>query len=117
MSSGELRERMNMGVPLADAFEAFDSDSDQALKSAKTLFEADNENIRLRTDLSDHEIKLLSKLRYFHKLVDIEGLDQILIEFMMLKVSKDRKSRKEFVETVKTKDRSSGFFSRFGSNQ
>jgi hypothetical protein len=114
MGTGELRERM--GLPISDVFENFESDSDQALKSARTLFEADEDNIRLRTDLNDHEIKLLSKLRYFHTLIDVKGLDSILTEFMMLKVSRNRKSRAEFVDTVKVKQEKQGFFSQFGKN-
>ena len=97
-----------------DVFEQFESDSDQALKSAKMLLEADEDNIKLRTDLNDHEIRLLSKLKYFHRIVHIEGLDGILTEYMMLKVSRNRKSRSEFVDTVRVKQQGGGFLSKFG---
>ena len=110
-----VRDRIGFGdgEPIGDVFESFSSDSDQALKSARTLFEADKENIKLRTDLTDHEIRLLAKLRYFHTLVNIEGLDDILTEYMMLKVSRNRKSRSEFVDTVKVKqEQQAGFFNR-----
>jgi hypothetical protein len=109
-----VRDRINFGSgePIGEVFEQFSSDSDQALKSARTLFEADDENIRLRTDLSDHEIKLLTKLRIFHRITDLEELDSVLTEFMMLKVSRNRKSRAEFVDTVKVKQEQNGFMGR-----
>lgn len=114
-----VRDRINFGSgePIGEVFEQFSSDSDQALKSARTLFEADDQNIRLRTDLSDHEIKLLTKLRIFHRITNLEELDSVLTEFMMLKVSRNRKSRAEFVDTVKVKQEQSGFMGRmFGRN-
>ena len=105
--------QMPMGMPIADVMEHYDTDSDQALKSARTLLEADDDNIDLRTDLSDHEIKCLTKIMYLQTLVNIPNINMLPVKFMRLKVSRNRKSRSEFVDTVKVKQEPSGLFSRW----
>lgn len=95
-----VQQRMGFGEPISDAVDSWGDSDDQALKSARTLFEADDENIKLRTDLSADEVRLLSLTSYYHRLVGIPDLDAICLEYMKLKVSQGRKSREEFVKTA-----------------
>jgi hypothetical protein len=69
---------------------------------AKELFTATTRSVRFKTDLTQEEINALSKVEYFHKmfprLSDLQTLGQT---FMELKISKDRQSRREFVDTLR----------------
>lgn len=117
MDKGEIRERMGFGEGITDAVETWSDGDDSTVKASKTLLEADERNIRLRTDLSDEEIRLLSKIGYFHELVGIEGLNGIVTEFMMLKVSRNRQSRKEFTDSLRSVgDQRRGIMGMFNRN-
>ncbi len=60
-----------------------------------------DENIDIKTELSDIEIKLITKLKHIYKEFDITRGDDLLKTFMRLKLSKTRKSRKEIIEVAK----------------
>jgi hypothetical protein len=78
--------------------------SKQAMHS-RELFNADNENIDLKTDLSNDEINLIAGLKFNDLFLKSRGLKPLFmnyyINYMRLKVSKDRQSRKEFVNINK----------------
>jgi len=78
--------------------------SKQAMHS-RELFNADNENIDLKTDLSNDEINLIAGLKFNDLFLKSKGLKPLFmnyyINYMRLKVSKDRKSREEFVNINK----------------
>lgn len=70
---------------------------------SKELF--DNKNIRTKTDLSDDEIVYATKLRYMSIKYNLPIYDVILQEFMEMRLSRKRKSRGEYIESMKQKVR------------
>lgn len=68
---------------------------------SKELF--DNKNIRTRTELSDEEIVYATKLRYMAVKFNLPIYDVILQEFMEMRLSRKRKSRSEYIESMKQK--------------
>jgi hypothetical protein len=70
--------------------------------SEKELFH--EKTVKARTDLSVRQIKLITKAFYFAKITGLEKeLCPILSDFMTLSISKDRKSRLEYVEALKSR--------------
>lgn len=78
--------------------------SKEAIQS-RELFNADNKNIDLKTDLSNEEINYINTLLYNDRILISRGLKPVntkyLFKYMRLKVSKDRLSRSEFVKINK----------------
>lgn len=74
--------------------------SKEAVQS-RELFTADEDNIDLKTDIDEKEIRKIATLTHNDKILESNGLNPIfskyLIKIMRLKVSKERKSRAEFV--------------------
>ncbi len=72
-------------------------------------------NPKIKTELSDDEIKIISRLYVLsHKYYEPRKtflLKNVLDEFVILRISKDRKSRAEFVEANKDiqKNKGGGF--------
>jgi hypothetical protein len=68
---------------------------------AKSLF--DPKNPKIKSEFTNREIKIISRLYILGKEVyeplDITMLKEVLDEFVLLRISMDRKSRLEFVET------------------
>lgn len=69
--------------------------------NVKELFHEDK--VKARTDLSTRQIKLLTKAFYLAKLTGMKDINKLLQDFMTLSISKDRKSRVEYVEGLKAK--------------
>jgi hypothetical protein len=59
---------------------------------------------KARTELSASEISIISRLYYLSKLIKSDALKSILDEFIILRISKDRKSRGEFVQSFQMAD-------------
>lgn len=79
-------------------------ESEHHVKSvAKELF--NKENIDLKTDVSHDEIMQITKIRFLETSFRVENVDVLLKSFLNLRVSKERKSRKEFVDTLQTENR------------
>ena len=76
-------------------------------KESKELFS--NANIETRTDLTTSEIIGIAKLKFLCDEYGLDNFRKMLIYFMELKLSKDRKSRKEFIEAIKRSDQFNGF--------
>ena len=55
-------------------------------------------NIETKTELDINQIVLINQKRTISKLLDWKDLDNVLIDFMRLLVSKNRKGRLEFIE-------------------
>jgi len=70
------------------------------------LFDADEKNIKQKTELNDKEILIFAKMKFIDDYLESIGLNKIFSDFnneiMSLKVSKDRQSRREFVEANKS---------------
>lgn len=69
-------------------------------QQAKHLFS--DKDIKLKTELKDRDIKLMMRLYFFERLTETGLIEKLLTDFMHLRVSKDRKSRSEFVESLKS---------------
>src|SRR6056297_2492394 len=77
--------------------------------NSRELFNASDDNIDLKTDLSDKEINLIATLKFNDEFLKSKGLSPLFNRYyrnyMRLKVSKDRKSREEFVKINKSDDK------------
>ena len=82
------------------------NDNDSKAIASKELFKDDK--IVLKTDLTDDEITIINKLYYNDAFLAKNKLntpfDLVIQNYMKLKVSKDRQSRKEFVSINKNND-------------
>jgi hypothetical protein len=82
---------------------------------AKELFEVRGD-IRTRTELTKKQVSSVVKLKYLSNELMFPELSAIAENFMYCQVSKDRKSRAEFVDTMKGQNemnQGGGFFSKF----
>ena len=59
--------------------------------------------VKSRTDLSSRQIKLVTKAFYLAKITGMKEINQLLADFMTLRISDSRQSRKEYVEGLKAK--------------
>ena len=64
------------------------------------LFNINKENILLKTDLNDREIKVMNKLITISDRFDLTMLNNIVERFLRMRVSKDRKGRGEILGSV-----------------
>lgn len=75
--------------------------SKEAINS-KEIFRADEDNIDIKTELSDMEIQILNRLMINDKILLQHGLIPVFslfsTQFMRLKISRNRQSRQEFVD-------------------
>lgn len=67
----------------------------------KELF--NEKTVKARTDLSASQISKVSRAYYMANILEMPELKNLLDEFITLRISKDRKSRSEFVEGLKSK--------------
>lgn len=85
-----------------DSIENMFRNEQSALQNdVKELFHEDK--IKARTDLSLRQIKMITKAYYLAKLTGVDEINNLLKDFLTLSISKDRKSRAEFVEGLKAK--------------
>lgn len=59
--------------------------------------------VKARTDLSTRQIKLISKAFYLAQVTGQKSILALLNDFMTLSISKDRKSRAEFVQGLQSR--------------
>lgn len=82
------------------------------------LFEANKQDVDLKTDLTIFEIIIINKLRVDNIFLDDKMkfplFDDFLDNYLRLKISLDRKSRMEFVD-INRKDRFEQNLQRFGN--
>lgn len=71
------------------------------LKGMKELFNIDEKNIDIKTELEDREIRQITRLLFISKEFRITGMKKYLEVFMRLRLSKTRQSRKEIVDMIK----------------
>jgi len=77
------------------------SESANSQESVKELLGEDK--VKARTDLSARQVKLVTKAYFLAKLTNDKYILEILKNFLTLSISKDRKSRTEYVEGLKAK--------------
>lgn len=93
----------------------FNKEMNSNQESVRELFT--EKNIKVKSDLDKHQISIIARLMFQSELTDLPELKQILDEFITLRVSKDRLSRKEFVDAHRIQQdnmQGSGLFNRFG---
>lgn len=73
--------------------------------ASRQIFSATEEDIDLKTDLNENEIPVIAVLKYNDEFLKSKGIKPVFTKYanyyMRLKVSKDRKSREEFVNINK----------------
>lgn len=80
-----------------DLNKLFSSEVGNESEVVKELFSS--ENIKVKTDLSEREISIISRLELQASITQNFLLSRVLKELETLRVSKDRKSRNEFVQS------------------
>jgi len=68
-------------------------------KESKELFK--KEDIELRTDISEEETSIIARLKFICDELGLDNFKKSLTYLMELRVSKGRKSRKEFLDSIK----------------
>jgi hypothetical protein len=79
----------------------FRNEANAMQNDIKELFHEDK--VKARTDISVRQVKLVTKAYYLAKLTGLKEINLILSDFLTLSISKDRKSRAEYVEGLKAK--------------
>ena len=91
-----------INIDADDSIEAmFKNEQNANQNDVKELFHEDK--VKARTDLSTRQIKLITKAFYLAKMTGMKEINHLLADFMTLSISKDRKSRQEYVEGLKAK--------------
>lgn len=71
------------------------------LRGIKELFNVNNENIDIKTELEDREIRQITRLFFLGKEFKIKEMEIYLTKFLRLRLSKTRQSRKEIIDMIK----------------
>lgn len=74
---------------------------------SKELFSS--EDIKTRTEVSNDEIASISKINFICGFMGLERFPAMVNEFLELRVSHKRKSRGEFIKSLKQQDSGAGF--------
>ena len=81
------------------------STDEKISQTHKELFNSDSDKVKTRTELDQREIRLIMRLIEIDNELERMGFDRIYKgvtnTFMELQISKDRQSRKEYVEVNK----------------
>lgn len=75
--------------------------NDQTGKELQELFS--NDNIEKKADINTKQVMALARAKTFADMYNIKRLNDFILNYMAYSVSKDRKGRKEFVESFKAK--------------
>lgn len=79
---------------------------------SRDLFQASDKDVEIKTELNHDEIKIISTLKFNDEYLAGKGLKPFFMKYynnyMRLMISKDRKSRQEFVEMNKSEKQESG---------
>lgn len=95
-------ELQGMNVDSDDSIEnMFKNEQNNLMNDVKELFH--EEKVKARTDLSVRQIKLISKAFLLAKITGNKDIKELLNDFMTLSISKDRKSRGEFVQGLQAR--------------
>lgn len=87
----------NLNIDADDSIEQMFRNEQSAMQNdVKELFHEDK--VKARTDLSDRQIKLIAKAFFLAQITGQREILKLLNDFMTLRISRDRKSRAEFVQ-------------------
>ncbi|MEI6887617.1 MAG: hypothetical protein WCK31_05275 [bacterium] len=103
-----------------DAHSVISAESDDLLETSLSQnFETENNiktvskelfsktNIELKTEIDHDEINNITRLQFLKEKFMISNVDVLVQNFLKLRVSKDRKSRKEFIDALQMENRNS----------
>ena len=97
-----FEENDNFVVEADDTLEQmFKNEQSATQDNVKELFHEDK--VKARTDITQRQVKLVTKAFYLAKLTGLKEINMLLSDFLTLSISKDRKSRAEYVEGLKAK--------------
>jgi hypothetical protein len=82
-----------------DIFSELGQSDNERLQVARELFTV--ENIKLKTDIDDREVLMLTRLLFLADRFMIPEMADWVDNFMKLRVSRRRKGRGEYIEAVK----------------
>jgi len=68
-------------------------------KESKELFS--KKDIEVKTDISEEETSIIARLMFLCDELQLDNFRKAIIKLMELRVSKGRKSRKEYIEALK----------------
>jgi hypothetical protein len=74
-------------------------ENESAVKEAKQLFSSNEP--ATRTELEERDIKIIMKLLFYERLTKTGLIEKLVNDFLVLRISKNRQSRKEFVEALR----------------
>lgn len=90
--------------PLLETSLQQEIESESNIKSvSKELFS--HQNIDLKTEVSHDEINNITRLQFLKHRFGIQNIDVLTDTFLRLRVSKQRKSRQEFISALQTENR------------
>jgi len=99
---------------------SFQSLNEDSSTNPKELF--DKENITTKTELSGEQVMIISRLKvlgeHLKKSYGIDYFNELIDNFLELQISKDRKSREEFVSTFQSRndEKTGGLLDKFSMN-
>ena len=79
----------------------FRNEQNSMQNDVKELFHEDK--VKARSDISNRQIKLITKAYYLASITGMSEIHAILKDFLTLSISKDRKSRAEYVQGLQNK--------------
>ena len=95
----------NSNLPDVDADDTieqmFKNEAINNQNDVKEIFAEDK--VKARTDISPRQVRLITKAFYLAEITGMKEIHSILKDFLTLSISKDRKSRIEYVEGLKAK--------------
>jgi flagellar biosynthesis GTPase FlhF len=92
----------NINLNEDDSIESmFRNEQQNNQNDVKELFHEDK--VKARTDISPRQIKLITKAYYLAEITGMPEIKKILNDFLTLSISKDRKSRAEYVQALQSK--------------
>lgn len=98
----DIQDLQKLNIDTDDSIEAmFREEQNQNQNDVKEIF--GEHRVKARTDLTSRQIKLITKAYYLAKLTGLNEINNILLDFMTLRISDSRQSRKEYVEGLKAK--------------
>lgn len=68
-------------------------------RESKELFS--KKDIEVKTDISEEETSIIARLMFLCDELDLDNFRSAIVKLMELRVSKGRKSRKEYIEAIK----------------
>lgn len=98
----DISNLKGMNINSSDSIEdMFRNEQNANQGEVKEIFA--EEKVKARTDISSRQIKLITKAFYLAEITGMKEIHAILKDFLLLSISKDRKSRAEYIEGLRAK--------------